>query len=85
MILTQKHRTFRNVKGDWSDPLEDYGKSTTYHYDNNAKESDTKPEMITIIKADKTITFKESNLSEETKKEMNKEGVVYEIDSIKAK
>lgn len=80
MILQQTYRTFRNVKGNWSDPLEDYGKSTTYHFDDHAKEFDTKTDMIIKIKDDKTITFKESELSEETKKEMDKQNIVYEKD-----
>ena len=78
MILTKKHRSFRNAKGDWSDPLVDYGKSTTYHFDDNAKESDTEKFMIDQIKADKTITFKEADLSPETKEELDKAKIPYE-------
>ena len=63
-VMKKKYRTFAR-DGYWSDPLVDYAKSTTYHFDNNSHESDTQKAMVTGIKKAK-YKFKESDLSEET-------------------
>ena len=67
-VMKKRYRTFIDCFGNWTDPLFDYEKSTTYHHDDNSHESDSKRAMVTEIKKAK-YTFRESDLSEESKQE----------------
>ena len=51
-VLTKKYRTFINCFGNWTDPFEDYGNSTTYHPDSNAHEFDSIDEAAKTVDGD---------------------------------
>jgi len=51
-ILKKRFRTFDPATGDNPDPLFDYGKSTTYHYTDNAEEWDSPAEAVTAMLKD---------------------------------
>ena len=69
MILTKKYRSFAR-DGFYSDPLIDYMQSTTYHFDDNATESDT--EELMLIEIEKPVyKFKENSLSIDSVSKIN--------------
>ena len=75
-----KYRSFQKPDGKWSDPLEQHNFWSRTFLPKGTKfiEGQEVSEMITKIKADKTISFKEADLSPETKAELDKEKIPYE-------
>ena len=75
-----KFRSIKNSEGYWSDPLIEHDFYSVTRMPTGTKfiEGQSVSEMITKIKADETITFKKADLSEETKKELDKENIIYD-------
>ena len=74
-----KYFTFQKPSGEWTDPLQRQAifSRTFIPIGTPYKMTDDRATMLNIIRTDK-VPLKEVNLSEETKKELNKAKIVYE-------
>jgi len=79
-INGKKYRSYQKQDGSWTDPLVEHTfySRTFMPLATKYIEGEEISEMITQIKLDPTIVFKEEELSEDTKVELDKENIVYE-------
>lgn len=82
-----KYFIFQNSKGKWvGDPLviQVFHTRTFIPIGREYKMTDTPELMINILRTDR-VELKAENLSEETKKALDKAGIVYEVSGLEGK